>query len=122
MSTIEEERLCPECGKPIFGRIDKKYCSDACRNAHNNKSNADATNYVRNVNNILRKNRRILLDLNPTGKTKVPRDKLLTQGFSFDFYTNSYQTKAGHEYRYCYDQGYLIFEDGYVLLVVKKDY
>ncbi|MFY0625045.1 MAG: DUF2116 family Zn-ribbon domain-containing protein [Reichenbachiella sp.] len=122
MSLNDEERACPECGKAIFGRVDKKFCSDACRNAYNNKSNSDANNFVRNVNNVLRKNRRILLEMNPNGKTKAKRDKMLTKGFNFDFYTNSYTTKAGQEYHYCYDQGYLLLEDGYVLLVVKQEY
>ncbi|MEQ6119975.1 hypothetical protein [Reichenbachiella sp. MALMAid0571] len=119
MNQETENRTCPECGRPIFGRIDKKFCSDACRNAANNKVNSDSTNYIRNVNNILRKNRRILLELNPTGKTKTQVDKLLKKGFDMEYYTNTYTTKAGQEYRYCYDQGYLLLDDGYVLLVQK---
>ena len=122
MNRTEEEKNCPECGKPIFGRIDKKFCSDACRNAHNNRSNSDATNYVRNVNNILRKNRRVLAEMNPEGKTKSHREKLLASGFNFDFYTNTYITKDGKEYRYCYDQGYLTLDNGFVLLVERKEY
>ena len=122
VNLTEEERNCPECDKPIFGRIDKKFCSDACRNAHNNRSNSDTNNYVRNVNNVLRKNRRILLDLNPKGKSKTHRDKLVAKGFRFDYFTNTYVTKAGQEYRYCYEQGYLLLEEGFVLLVEKKEY
>ena len=80
-----EEKLCPECGRPVFGRIDKKFCSDACRNAFNNKANAASTNYMRNVNNILSKNRRILAELNPDGKKKTHKDKLLKKGFDFGF-------------------------------------
>lgn len=116
-----EERPCPECGRPIFGRVDKKFCSDACRNAHNNRMNADSTNLVRNVNNVLRKNRRILCELNPEGKVKMKEEKLLRKGFDFEFFTNTYTTKAGHTYHYCYDQGYLRLDQGYVLLVVKKE-
>tara|TARA_R110000868_G_scaffold405662_2_gene685292 strand:+ start:308 stop:682 length:375 start_codon:yes stop_codon:yes gene_type:complete len=119
MNQEVENRTCPECSRPIFGRIDKKFCSDACRNASNNKVNSDATNYVRNVNNILRKNRRILLELNPTGKTKTHKDKLLKNGFDMEYCTNTYTTKAGQEYRYCYDQGYLLLDEGFVLLVHK---
>ena len=33
---------CPECGDKLKGRADKKFCSDACRNAYNNKLNSDA--------------------------------------------------------------------------------
>ncbi|MEQ6166396.1 MULTISPECIES: hypothetical protein [unclassified Ekhidna] len=116
-----ENRECPECGRPVHGRIDKKFCSDACRNAYNNKVNSAATNYMRNVNNTLAKNRRILMELNPEGKKKTHRDKLLKKGFDFDFYTNSYTTKAGDTYRFCYEQGYLILDEGFVLLVERKD-
>jgi hypothetical protein len=34
---------------------DKKFCSDGCRNAYNNKINKDSNNYMRNTNNKLRK-------------------------------------------------------------------
>ncbi len=114
-----EARLCPECGNEIFGRSDKKFCNDACRNAHNNRLNSDNTNYVRNVNNILRKNRRILEMLNTEGKTKVHRDKMVLQGFDFNFFTSAYQNKAGDEYRFCYEQGFLPLKDDFYLLVVR---
>lgn len=116
-----ENRECPECGRPVHGRMDKKFCSDACRNAYNNKVNSATTNYMRNVNNTLAKNRRILAELNPAGKKKTHRDKLLKKGFDFDFYTNSYTTKAGDTYRFCYEQGYLLLDEGFVLLVERKE-
>jgi predicted nucleic acid-binding Zn ribbon protein len=116
-----EERACPECGKPVFGRIDKKFCSDACRNAFNNKANAPRTNHMRNVNNILARNRRILKELNPNGKMKTHKDKLLKKGFDFEYFTNQYLTKNGDTYHFVYEQGYLMLEEGFVLLVERKD-
>lgn len=115
-----EKRQCLECQIPITGRADKKFCSDSCRNAFNNKMNAEATNLMRNVNSTLGRNRRILKLLNPSGKLKVPRETLLKNGFDFDFYTNSYTTKSGDTYRFCYEQGYLMLGEGQVLLVEKK--
>ena len=44
-------KTCLECGEKIVGREDKKFCSDSCRNAYNNKINKDSTNYMRNINN-----------------------------------------------------------------------
>jgi hypothetical protein len=41
--------------RKIVGREDKKFCSDGCRNAYNNKINKDSNNYMRNTNNKLRK-------------------------------------------------------------------
>jgi hypothetical protein len=117
-----EEKTCIECGTPLKGRVDKRFCSDQCRSTYNNKLNSDGSNYVRNVNNILRKNRRILMALNPEGKSKVSCEKLKTKGFNFSYYTSTYTTKEGAQYFYCYDQGYLPIEKDYCLLVIKKEF
>jgi len=116
------EKVCAECGDLLKGRLDKRFCSDQCRSAYNNRLNSDATNYIRNVNNILRKNRRILSELNPEGKNKVSHDRLRSRGFDFTYFTSIYKTRDGSAYYYCYDQGYLPIENGYYLLVIKKDY
>ena len=90
------QKACLECGEKIVGRADKKFCSDYCRNAYNNNINKDSTNLVRNVNNALRKNYRILLELNPTDKTKTSKSKLLAKGFNFEYFTSIYTTKDGY--------------------------
>jgi predicted nucleic acid-binding Zn ribbon protein len=111
---------CLECNEKIVGREDKKFCSDGCRNAYNNKMNKDSNNLMRNINNKLRKNYRILSDLNPEGKSKTTRSKLLSKGFDFEFFTSIYTTKTGNVYYFLYDQGYMALEnESYVL--VKKD-
>ena len=79
---------CLECNEKIVGREDKKFCSDGCRNAYNNKINKDSNNYMRNVNNKLRKNYRILSEANTEGKSKITKTKLLSKGFDFDYFTN----------------------------------
>ena len=114
-------RKCPECGEKIIGRIDKKFCSDQCRNTYNNRLNSDASNTVRNINNILRKNRRILQELNKqSGKTMVSKDTLLSKGFNFTYNTHIYTTKKGINYSFCYEQGYLFLEDKDLYLLVKN--
>ncbi|WP_348812242.1 hypothetical protein [Flavobacterium maritimum] len=113
-------KTCLECGEKIVGREDKKFCSDACRNAYNNKINKDSTNFMRNINNKLRKNYRILSELNIEGKAKTTRAKMLSKGFDFDFFTNILQTKTGNTYYFLYDQGYLPLDNDFYMLV-KKD-
>ena len=111
---------CLECGDKMVGREDKKFCSDGCRNAYNNKMNKDHTNLMRNINNKLRKNYRILTELNPEGKTKTTKNKLISRGFDFDLITSVYTTKTGNTYYFVYDQGYMTVEiEGYEL--VKKE-
>ncbi|WP_026703875.1 hypothetical protein [Flavobacterium soli] len=114
------EKACLECGDKIVGREDKKFCSDGCRNAYNNKMNKDSTNYMRNINNKLRKNYRILMELNLDGKTKTTRTKLLSKGFDFEFFTNVLNTKTGNIYYFLYDQGYMALENDYYILVKKE--
>lgn len=115
-----EKRTCPECGEVIKGRIDKKFCSDMCRNSYNNKQNSDTNNYVRNINNSLRKNRRILEDVLQGEKTTIAKQKLIDKGFNFSFYTNQVVTKNNHTYTFCYEFGYLPLEDKNLILIVKR--
>ena len=61
----KESRKCLVCGKPLKGRSDKKFCDDYCRSSYNNDLKSAANNYIRNVNNALGKNRRILESLLP---------------------------------------------------------
>lgn len=114
------EKKCPVCNEMIRGRSDKKFCSDYCRNSFNNTLNKDSKNLVRNINNLLRKNYRILEQLNPNQKTKTTKSKLVEFGFDFNHFTSTYTTKAGTIYYFVYDQGYLPLENDYYALV-KKD-
>lgn len=111
------KKQCLECGSELFGRVDKKFCSDYCRNAYNNKKNRDSRNIVRNTNNLLRKNYRILESLNPDQKTKTTKDMMLRKGFNFNYFTSIYVTKAGKTYYFVYDQGYLSLGNNYFALV-----
>ncbi len=115
-------KKCLECGTEIFGRVDKKFCNDSCRNAYNNRVNQHSNNLIRNINRSLAKNRRILAELNPHGKSRTTRDILLGKGFDFNYFTSIYETKKGSRYYFCYDQGYLSLDDQNLALVVKEEY
>ncbi|WP_405369978.1 MULTISPECIES: hypothetical protein [unclassified Nonlabens] len=113
-------KKCPECKEEVRGRADKIYCSDYCRNVANNKLNRDSNALMRNINNRLRKNHRVLQELNPSDKIKVTRNKMLAAGFDFNFFTSIYTTKKGTVYYFVYDQGYLPMDDDHYL-IVKRD-
>ena len=117
---MNEERTCLDCGEPLHGRADKKFCNDLCRNNYNNQLNSSSYNLVRNINNILKRNRRILEELNPVGKIKTTRKKLLSKGFDFEDHTHSYHTQNGKTYQFCYEYGYLPLE-GEEFLLVKRE-
>ena len=114
------ERLCLECGQIVEGRSDKKFCSDLCRSNYHNKVSSYGTEVIRKTNSILKRNRQILKRLNESGTTKIGRNDLLVNGFSFDYFTSIYMNRSNQEYRYCYDQGYMLLNEDRVLLVEKK--
>jgi predicted nucleic acid-binding Zn ribbon protein len=118
---METEKTCLDCGNPIHGRADKKFCNDLCRNNYNNQLNSNSYNLVRNINNILKRNRRILEELNPTGKTKTTMAKMAAKGFNFKYLTNKYDTQNGKTYHFCYEYGYLPLENDEVLLVKREE-
>ena len=119
-STIKN---CQACNKLIKGRTDKKFCDDYCRNSYNNQLKADSNNLVRNINNALRKNRRILEEfLHPHEQmTRTNRDKLLERGFQFKYNTHTYTNQKGNIYFFCYEFGYLPLENNWFLIVKRKE-
>jgi hypothetical protein len=119
--TSTPEKKCKECGIPIRGRTDKVFCADHCRNAFNNRLNADIAPHMRNTNNVLRRNRRILIELSRMGNP-VRREMLVARGFDFNHFTSLTTTKTGEQFFYCYEQGYVKAKKGYFRLVVDEDH
>lgn len=115
------ERFCLDCHSPIVGRSDKKFCDDACRSHYNNKRHEVSSQHIRRINAILKKNRRILEDSNPEGKTKIKLEKLQSLGFNFGYFTHIYTTTKGNTYYFCYEYGYLLLPPDDVLLVKRED-
>lgn len=120
-----ETKNCLSCGKPLKGRADKKFCDDYCRNNYNNQQKAKGSHssYVRNINNALLKNRKVLESILSDGKeiANANKEKLLNLGFQFKYLTHTYTNKAGKTYFYCYDYGYLPTGNDWFLIVKGKE-
>jgi hypothetical protein len=116
------KRICPICNSEFNGRVDKKFCCDQCRNTYNNRLNQDSNNFSRQINRILKTNRRILFDFYDANTRKTSKEKLLSAGFNFDYMTNIYKTKTGKIYYFCYDLGYISNDDIYFSIVERKEY
>lgn len=122
MPVKNEVRNCQNCEKPLSGRADKKFCNDQCRNEFNNHLKQDDNNYVRNINNALKKNRRILEELltDHSANMTIAKKLLDEQGFQFKYHTHTYTNKKGSVYFFCYDFGYLPLGDDRFLIVRRK--
>jgi hypothetical protein len=111
---------CKQCGRAVKGRTDKQFCNDGCRNQFHNLRNSCQNNYMRQVNHLLQKNRRILAALfTSLSKTKhIEQQQLADQGFQFRYCTHETKTDNGAA-RFCYEYGYLPLE-GDVLLILHQ--
>jgi predicted nucleic acid-binding Zn ribbon protein len=114
------ERVCLDCGDTLRGRVDKKFCSDQCRNNYNNRMKLDSTTIVRKTNAILAKNRKIIMELIPEDKVTVHKAKLVDNGFNFNYFTSIYTNKKGQDYFFCYEYGYLPLENDFFMLVHRQ--
>lgn len=122
MTTAAPTRLCLSCAKPVKGRTDKKFCDDFCRNNYNNQLKSSGSNLMRNINNALNKNRRILDALLGTEEMqKTTKERMLQKGFQFKYITHLYNNKKGNTYFFCYDIGYLPLDNDWYLIVKRKD-
>ena len=120
-----ENKNCLACNKILKGRVDKKFCDDYCRNNYNNlqKSKNQNSVYVKNINNTLLKNRKILENILPETEEliKIPQQKLLDKGFVFKYHTHTYKNKKEQVYFFCYDYVYLPLENNWLLVVKRKE-
>jgi hypothetical protein len=118
----EQNLTCLNCGRAVKGRSDKKYCDDACRNDYNNKLRSEDVKVIRNINNALKKNRRILeaqiTDAKETAK--LPKEKLAALGYNFTYHTHTYTNSKGNIYYFCYEYAYTILDNDWVMVVKSK--
>jgi hypothetical protein len=113
-----QQRNCQECGIPLKGRRDQKFCADYCRNQFNNRIYAQKWAIQRQINRILLNNQRILAQLLfKEKKRNVLERELYNRGFNFEFHTHRKMTKNGQVYIFCYDYGYLRLNEQQLYIV-----
>jgi len=115
------ERTCLECFQTIRGRTDKKFCCDLCRVAYHNRQCRNGLVYIRTVNNVLRKNRKILSEFSAARKRRITLDNLKAKGFNFDFFTSKFVSKNGIPHYFCYDVGYAEYDNNHYTVLVRKE-
>jgi hypothetical protein len=114
-----DKKHCIECKRPLLGRADKRFCDDVCRNSFNNRRNSETSNYMRVVNNALRKNRKILEEIYLGKPTLIDRWQLLERGYSFAFCTGMEWKKKGMIF-YCYEYLIMVINEEKVSIRRKK--
>jgi len=97
---------CKKCGKPIQGRLDKRFCDAYCRNSFNNQVKRKYEQSISEVNRMLRKNRTILKTLSPVGKSTVRKEVLEALGYNFGVFSSMFRASKNNIYYLCYEYGF----------------
>ena len=97
---------CLECGEPVYGRADKKFCNSSCRNSFHAHIRSEGRQKRHSTLTLLGANYGILANLLRIQKTSCPMDSLLEMGFRPEYVTHTAEKRGRHtEYR-CFDIAY----------------
>jgi predicted nucleic acid-binding Zn ribbon protein len=104
MYELERKKThCLECGDPIpYGRSDRKYCSESCKNRYHNRETRRWRGRYTQVINVLTRNHGILERLIHIGVESIPKSELAQMGYNFDFVTSCRRVGRRVECR-CFD-------------------
>jgi predicted nucleic acid-binding Zn ribbon protein len=117
---MDNSKHCIQCGEKMVGRLDKKFCDAQCRNNYNNKIKRKSEKMIIDINRLLRRNRKILKQFNPEGKTTIRKEYLEKLNFEFNFHTHTFTTKNNNTYIFCHEYGYLEIENGEKVLIINQ--
>lgn len=116
------KRTCKICKKEFAGRSDKIFCSIGCKNEYNTRLKKVTQNAAKKIDNILHRNRSILLEIMGKHKTQITIDRISLdkKKFNFNYMTGYSINKEGKFYHHIYDFSYMTFSSEKVLIVRKR--
>lgn len=99
------ERKCLDCGNPVIGRVDRKFCSDACRINYNNLKSREANPFIRQINRVLKENRNVLEYLHRQGVMEITAAGLEMNGYRLFWNTGEVKNNADPRVLRVYEYG-----------------
>lgn len=101
---VDEERgTCLECGEPlVYGRTDRKFCCDKCKNRYHNRRIRNSRNMKLRVWNALEKNHGILESLIKMDVDAIKLPDLSSLGFNMEYSTSFHKVGRHSQFR-CFD-------------------
>lgn len=93
---------CLECGSHFYGRANKKFCSEGCKNRYHNRRYQGIRNTKCRILNILEKNYDLLSHLIQDNRLSVEIVELLVLGYNPDYIT-SFRKAGKYSMCSCYD-------------------
>jgi len=112
------EKGCENCGRELYGRTDKRFCNDGCRNQFNRtktlREQQKAHENLPEIFKIIRRNYEILKSFGPiapNGGIMSSTGSLKVEGINTKYFTSIYMDGDGM-WKFCFERGWLEYEDG----------
>lgn len=102
ISEDTDRHYCLECGDPVYGRSDRKFCSPACKNRYWNSKKWSWIGYRNRVVGILERNHDILERLVQWKVTSMDKENLVRMGFNLDYVTACRKVRGRNQFN-CFD-------------------
>ena len=100
---LDDTAFCLHCGDPIlYGRPDKKFCSDICRHRYHNGNARRTRAFMSKVRNILMRNHQILSNLLRVKIERISMKDLVDMGYDPRYVTYVTLMEKHGEFM-CYD-------------------
>ena len=115
-------KKCKICKKEFTGRTDKIFCTIACKNEYNVKLRRVTQKATKRIDDLLHRNRSILLEVMGKHKTQITIDRmeLDRKKFNYNYMTGYSINKEGKTYHHLYDFSYMTFSSQKILIVRRK--
>ena len=107
-------RICPNCGRHVTGRADKRFCCSECKTMFHNRKYRLERKEIYRIDRILKKNRSIIDRLYINGERDIPFHRLYHMGFDFKYLTSFIADSCSTEACVfgCYDYTCAMSSDG----------
>lgn len=105
---MDKIRHCLYCGAPLYGRPDKQFCSNRCKDAWHNSRKSLIRKTRADVMDILESNHSILASLSQSGQSFWLTSLVEEMGFRYDYFTRLVGFKRGYMVCECFDIRYRV--------------
>jgi len=111
-------RICRLCKNEVKGRTDKVFCSIDCKNKYNIKLRHVTSLATKQIDDILHRNRSILLEILGKNKMQIKVSKRILdrKKFNYTYITHFHINTNKKRVSYLYDISWMLFSDQEVLI------
>ncbi len=110
---------CAQCGIEFQGRANQLYCSQTCKAERNNRKAREQNVLAKGINDKLKRNHRILIEIfDDSGTNVFPKGILIHLGYQLQYMTHLVKDDKGRIGRSLYE--FILIENGDEIIITRS--